>query len=350
MKTLFASLLLFSLSFNLSAQNIDTVRIAFIGDVMAHVKQLELAHSSDSTYYFSSYFKHIKPKFDSADLVVANMEFSCGVKPYSGYPEFSAPPELPLEAQKSGVGLFLTANNHICDKGKKGVDSTYSIYKRMGINFTGIYPSAEDEEHNNPLMLDVGGIRIAFINFTYSINGHSAPEPFKVNMLDSVHVKEVILRAKERGAEFIVALPHWGEEYHLDISKEQTLWKELLYRCGVDAIIGTHPHVVQKTEYDTLHATAYSLGNYISNMSIAYGQIGMLYELRIFREDDWSITILPPKIEYLWCARGGKLEDNYTVIPILEYIEKRDEFVDKSQYDKMIREWNAIKKKFDLKL
>ena len=58
----------------------DTVKILFIGDVMAHMLQLETAlisggnASNPDDYDFSSYFKHIKPLFDSADFVVANME------------------------------------------------------------------------------------------------------------------------------------------------------------------------------------------------------------------------------------------------------------------------------------
>lgn len=339
---------------SVSAPPCDTAKILFMGDVMSHGPQIRAALiagkdslNSDS-YDFSSYFKYIQPQLDSADLVVANMEFTTGVKPFTGYPTFSAPNALPVEAGKCGIDLFLTANNHICDKGKRGLDSTYALYQRMNVAYTGFYPSMEDEEHDNPFIMDVSGIRVAFINFTYGVNGNPIPEPYVVNLLDTTHVTMVIERAKERGAEFIIATPHWGEEYHLDISDQQKRWCDFLYLHGVNAIIGTHPHVVQKTEYDTTHATAYSLGNYISNMSIVNGQIGMLYTLTIIKDENGHVSILPPEVKYLWCARKGTLEKNYTVIPIVEYIDKEEAFIDKSQYRKMVSEWNGIKIKFNI--
>jgi poly-gamma-glutamate synthesis protein (capsule biosynthesis protein) len=331
----------------------DTVRILFIGDVMAHKLQLETAlidggnASNPDDYDFSSYFKYIKPLFDSADFVVANMEYPTGVTPFSGYPIFSAPSSLDMEALNSGIDLFLKANNHLLDKGRAGVDSTRSILRREGIAYTGFYADKEEEYRCNPFIDSIGGICLAIINFTYGLNGFQIPEPYIVNMMDTTQIRELVERAKERGAEFIIATPHWGEEYQLTESATQRRWRDSLYRYGVDAIVGTHPHVVQKCEYDTLHATAYSLGNFVSNMSIAYGQIGMVYELRLKRRPDSTIALLPPKIDYWWCARTNKLERNYTVVPIMEYLDKKEQFKE-GQYEKMVREWNAIVKKFGI--
>jgi len=331
----------------------DTVRILFIGDVMAHMLQLETALISDGNasnpddYDFSSYFKHIKPLFDSADFVVANMEYPTGVTPFSGYPIFSAPSSLDIEARNSGIDLFLKANNHLLDKGKEGIDSTRAILRREGIAYTGFYADAEEEYHCNPFIDSIGGICVAIINFTYGLNGFKLPEPYIVNMMDTTQIRGLVERAIARGAEFIIAAPHWGEEYRLTESATQRRWRDSLYRYGVHAIVGTHPHVVQKCEYDTLHATAYSLGNFVSNMSIAYGQIGMVYELRLKRRPDSTIALLPPNIDYWWCARTNKLERNYTVVPIMEYLDKKKEFKE-GQYGKMVREWNAIVKKFGI--
>lgn len=345
-------LLLFSASCKIFAQDTDTIRITFLGDVMAHTLQLNTARQAGAdplhpeSYDFSSYFSRVRPLLDSADFVVANMEFPCGVRPYSGYPLFSAPESLPIEAKKSGIDLFLAANNHICDKGRAGLDSTYTIYKRHNMPFVGLYASENDEFINNPYITYIRGIRTAFINFTYGTNGFQVAEPYKVSLQDSVHLKQVIRRAKERGAEFIIVMPHWGVEYKLDIHPIQKQWAEMIYRYGADVIVGTHPHVVQKVDYDGVHATAYSLGNFISNMSIIYGQIGMVFTLNLLRNEDGSISLLPPEVVYTWCARGGKLEENYTTFPIEEYIGRRDEFIDKGQYDKMMREWKSVKAKF----
>ena len=338
----------------MSAVKPDTIRIVFIGDVMSHGPQATAAlraggdRDNPADYDYSGCFRHVQDRFEAADFVVANMEFPCGVTPYSGYPHFSAPQSLAYEAQRAGIDLFLTANNHICDKGRTGIDSTYVIYTRMGIPFTGIYRSEGEELENNPLIVNIKGYNIAFINFTYGTNGIPVPDPWRVNLLDSAHVKAVIGRARDRGADLIVSLPHWGEEYHLLPSASQQEWAAFLHRNGVDAIVGSHPHVVQPAVFQPPYATAYSLGNFMSNQSDVNTQIGMIYELVLAGDGNGGLTIADAIPTYTWCSRRRMLEAGYTVIPIREWIGRRDEWSDKSDYDKMVREWTALQSKFHL--
>ena len=332
----------------------DTVRIVLVGDVMSHGPQAQAAlrpggdRINPDDYDYTACFRHVQDRFDAADFLVANLEFPCGVKPYSGYPFFSAPQSLAYEAKRCGIDLFLTANNHICDQGRTGMDSTYVIYSRLGVPFTGFYRSEGEEYETNPMIVDIRGIRVAFINFTYGTNGISVPKPYRVNLLDSTHVKEVIARAKDRGAELTIAIPHWGEEYHQTPSATQRRWADMLLRQGVDAIVGGHPHVVQPVEFRPPHVIAWSLGNFISNQSDIFTQIGMLFELVVVRDARGRVSIAEANPTYTWCSRRRMLEKNYTVIPILDWIGRRDEWLDKSDYDKMVREWEALKKKFDL--
>ena len=350
-KKLFVLLQTFLLATGISAAQSDTIRIVFIGDVMSHGPQVNAARAAAADadgFDYSSYFRYVQDRFDAADFVVANMEFPCGVTPYSGYPFFSAPLKLAKEARRAGVDLFLTANNHICDKGREGMDSTYVIYTRMGVPFTGIYRSAGEEFLLNPLIVNIKGIPVAFINFTYGTNGLPVPGPWRVNGLDSVQVKETITRAREREAALIVALPHWGQEYQLQPSAQQKEWAAMLFREGVDAVIGSHPHVVQPARFDPPHALAYSLGNYVSNQSDPYTQIGMLYELVVVCDAQGKARIADATPTYLWCSRHGMYEKNYTVFPLVDWIGTRESWLDKREYDKMIREWEAYKKIFGI--
>lgn len=336
------------------AQSADTVRLAFIGDVMSHHPQVTAAlragadPAADSSYDYSDCFKYVRPFFDSADFVVANMEFPVGVRPYTGYPQFSAPPAAAYETLRSGVDLFLAANNHICDKGLAGMDSTYTIYSRMGVPFTGFYRSEGEELEKYPLTVSVKGIRIAIINFTYGTNGLPVPAPYRVSTMDTASVRAAVERAREQKADYIIAMPHWGEEYHLDFNASQKWWAEFLCQCGVDAIIGGHPHVVQAVESSPCPVTVWSLGNFVSNMSVPNAQIGMLFEMKLVRDDNGSVRAVDPEPTYLWCARKGMLEPNYVVLPIKDWIGRRDEFRVKEEYDKMEREWESVKRKFGI--
>ncbi len=325
---------------------VDTISILFLGDIMQHKEQLTnaLIPGADTSVYtsydYSSYFEHIDYLISEADFAVANMEFSLGGAPYSGYPAFSAPKSLAIECAEAGIDLFLCANNHILDRGRRGLKRSFEAYDDIGVPYIGIHRNAEEELTGNPFIADIGGVRVAFINFTYGTNGIPTPSPYIVNRLDRQAVLSAIRRAKERGADLIVALPHWGVEYELEPSAEQREWQTFLYSQGVDAIIGTHPHVIQPVEIfpnmdNTLRVTAFSIGNLISNMSRHDTELGLAFRLDIGITKTGFASIIGCESIPLWCARPGKFSDRFTILPIEEYIGKSHLFRDPWNYKKM---------------
>ena len=343
----------------------DTVRLVFIGDVMQHGVQIKNAlvpgkdPQDGDSYDYTSTFKYIRERLEQADIAVANMEFTLGSYPYSGYPQFSAPDAIAIQAKEDGIDLFQLANNHILDKGRKGLTRTLQIYDSIGVPYTGVYRDSCREAIENPVIIEAKGVKTAFINFTYGTNGIPVPTPYVVNLMDSSRVKAAISRAKERGADIIVALPHWGNEYHLNPSSEQRKWADMLFRNGVRIIVGTHPHVPQSGE---IHLTGshhprrygevekmvfYSLGNYISNQSSPeYTQLGMLVKIEIIKNNiSGEVTLSMPGYEYLWCFRKGELEEHYTVVPVEEHIEKKrpSEAKNNIHYTRMVNTFEYIR-------
>lgn len=332
---------------------IDTVAILFMGDVMQHREQLLSAHicGEDTvlsrSYDYSSYFKHIRRLTEAADFAVANMEFTLGGAPYSGYPAFSAPESLPQEALDAGIDLFLCANNHICDRGAKGLQRSMEQYEKMNADITGIYKDSLDEAEHNPYMVEIKGIRTAFINFTFGTNGIKVPSPYIVNMMEKEKVARAIERAEERGADIIVALPHWGEEYDTLPTPEQRRWNDFLLERGVDAVVGSHPHVVQPTETILneergMQVTIFSMGNLISNMSLENTESGAIFILKIVKTFNRA-HIAGCETIPVWCSRKGGLEKGYTVIPVKEYLEKESSFQNRWNYVKMKNSYNRLK-------
>ena len=321
----------------------DTISITFIGDVMQHGKQLlgALKEGADPnnplSYDYSLVFKHTKEKLQNADLAVANMEFPLGTPPYTGYPVFSAPESIAWEAQESGIDLFLLANNHIMDKGKRGFLNTLDVYDEMGGKYIGAYRNAEEEKQLNPAFYNIKGIRIAVLNFTYGTNGIPVVEPCTVNMMDSLHVKECIQRAKKMGADIIISTPHWGEEYQLNPSGQQRKWARMMQRAGVRVIVGGHPHVPQSAEISKNNILFYSLGNYISNQTTPdYTQLELMVTIKIQKNFITGETsLLEPEYEFLWCFKKGEFAEDYTVVPIKELLGKEEKVRDKTQYRRM---------------
>ena len=100
------------------------------------------------------------------------------------------------------------------------------------------------EERNTPLVVEVNGIKLAFLGYTYSTNGIPLPEgrEYIVNVLDEDLILADLARARQ-AADLVILYLHWGNEYMRFPSPEQEAMAELFLKAGADLIIGSHPHV-----------------------------------------------------------------------------------------------------------
>lgn len=337
--------------------NTDTLTIRFIGDVMMHSNQIANARRGASEYDFSSYFSRIEDKIREADLAVANLEFTLAGEPYSGYPCFSAPDTLASYLADCGFDIFLAANNHIFDKGTKGAERTAGIYRRLaderGVMFTGLAGNEDELKDNNPLIFRRKGIKLALLNFTYGTNMGLGSHWPKTNYLSSrQQIISALSEAEEKDSDITIALPHWGTEYVLAHSSRQEETAAWLADNGADIIIGAHPHVIQ--DFQTLPVqdmggtkevpVAYSLGNAVSNMSAKNTQLELMATLKIVREGNGDIRMLPLEFTYLWCSRPGGYSDSYTVIPVADFAGRRDEWKNGWDYDRMMETYRHVSK------
>lgn len=327
----------------------DTLTVCFMGDVMMHSNQIISAYKSDGTYDFSSYFRLLEDRIESADIAVANMEFTLSGEPYTGYPCFSAPDCFAEYLADTGLDIFLAANNHIFDKGSAGAGRTLEIYRRLeetkGIRTTGLAENRETRNGNIPLTVRKKGISIAFLNMTYGTNlGQEEAWPKTNYMGERELLADAFKRADADGADLTIALPHWGSEYQLSHSSSQEEYAGWLAENGADLIIGTHPHVVQDISSIENVQVAYSLGNAVSNMSAANTQLGLMVIQRIARHGNGDIELLPMETIWIWCSRPGGFSENYTVIPVGEYIGRRAEWLSEWDYDKMVTTYERVRK------
>ena len=323
----------------------DTLEICVMGDVMMHSKQIENARREGSGYDFSSYFQFIEEDIRRADIAVANMEFTLAGEPYTGYPCFSAPDSLARYLAECGFDVFLTANNHIYDKGASGAERTMKIYRELaeeyGIATAGM---AEDMASDGLLMLSTKGISIAFVNMTYGTNlGIGSYWPRVCRITDRQTVEASMARAEE--CDVTIALPHWGEEYRLMHDARQEETAKWLISQGADLIIGAHPHVIQDCQKTDGVTVAYSLGNAVSNMSAPNTQLELMATIRIVRHLNGRIEVMEPEFRYLWCSRPGGYCSSYTVLPVKDFIGTRDMWQGCWEYDKMMSTYRHVQEK-----
>jgi poly-gamma-glutamate capsule biosynthesis protein CapA/YwtB (metallophosphatase superfamily) len=299
------------------------VSLLFIGDVMQHSPQIKGAYNAKTdSYEYEHSWQFIKPVISEADIAIANLEVTHAGKPYSGYPQFSAPDDLSRALKNVGFDIILTANNHSCDGGSKGVVRTLDVLDSFKLPHTGTFRNKAERDKNYPLIVEKNGIKIAVLNYTYGTNGLYVKAPLIINYIDSAIMKKDFEKAKQQ-ADYIICTMHWGEEYKPLPNAKQKSWEKYCYELGADMVIGSHPHVIQPVERKTINGkdklTAYSLGNFVSNQRDRYKNGGMI--LRSIIGHDGEQVVLKDAdyiLAYVHTVEEGAFK-HYYVLPDYKY-------------------------------
>ncbi len=312
------------ISFNLCFSQVSKVSLLFAGDAMQHMPQVNAANTKDG-YDYSGCFMLIQDQIQQADVAVVNLETTLPGRGYSGYPMFGSPDAFAYALKDAGFDVFLTANNHSQDKGKKGVERTIAVLDSMQVKHLGSYIDMDKRALLYPLMMVKNGIRIAMLNYTYDLNGLKAQHPNIINLIDEKQIYDDIQMAKQLNPDIIIANMHWGEEYWLKPSKRQRELADFLIENGVRLVIGSHPHVVQpidiQQDRDSIkNIVVYSLGNFISNQSKPNTDGGMMVNIEISKNEKGNINIDSCNYSLVWVYKHT--EDNkvkYELLPIEKY-------------------------------
>lgn len=320
--------------FSFSAISQDKLSMIFVGDVMQHDGQIKAAYNkANQSYEYENGFQFVRPVINQYDLRVANLEVTLAGKPYKGYPQFSAPDELAETLVNSGFNIILTANNHSCDRGEKGVIRTLDQLDKLGVKHTGTFRNQAERDANYPLMVEQNNMKIAMLNYTYGTNGLEVDPPLIINYIDSNVIKDDVERARELGADYIVCNMHWGTEYKLYPNSYQKTYEQFCYRIGVDMVIGGHPHTVQPIENKTVNnkqkLTVWSMGNFVSNMQVRHTRGGAMVSAHI-RKTSGNIAI--EKVQYhpiyVLTKQEGVVKQYY-ILPFFNYNKFRPGFLTK---------------------
>jgi poly-gamma-glutamate capsule biosynthesis protein CapA/YwtB (metallophosphatase superfamily) len=190
------------------------------------------------------------------------------------------------------------ANNHALDQGRKGLQSTRDQVRSRGIATVG---TGDDlEEAWRPQIVEVNGIRIAFIAASYaSVNdGGVTRNQFVARTDDLTRLAEAVGDAR-RMADFVVVAMHAGIEYTRTPEKGQVTFAHAAVDVGADIVIGGHPHWVQTNEIYNGKPIYYSLGNFIFDQHQPGTQDGLILKVQLQKE---------------WCG----IQPKFTLLPVTE--------------------------------
>ena len=337
----FAAILLLGINcgFSQSSSEItEELSLVFVGDFMGHLDQIKAAYNSqNNTHNYNDCFKYVKPYLSDADITIGNLEVTLGIKPYTGYPQFSSPASYASAIKNAGVDVLMTADNHSCDKGKEGLEKTIEILDSLQILHTGTFINKEEKELQSPLILIKNGFKLAFLNYTYGTNEIPPTHPNIVNYLDKAVIADDVENAKLKNPDEIIVFVHWGTQYESLPSKEQKDWFSYFKSLGVNIVIGSHPHVLQPMILKDNDLVVYSLGNFVSHQRTFPRDGGAIFKLNLIKEKD-KVKIKDAVYNLTWVyetiVNGQK---KYFILPIKDFENNSSEYLDIENYNKMIR-------------
>ena len=168
-----------------------------------------------------------------------------------------------------GTDIVSLANNHAYDYGEVSLIDSMDTLKNAGIAYAGA--GHDLEEASSPVYYVNDDVRIAIIASTQiermpnpDTKGATADTPGVFRSMELDELTAAIREAKEV-SDFVIVFTHWGTEGAAEPDWSQNEQAPLISEAGADLIIGAHPHVLQKIDYEGETPVFYSLGNYLFN-------------------------------------------------------------------------------------
>ncbi len=256
----------------------NAVSLAFVGDLTLLEDQVKKAYSEKTGEYdFTSEFAYASKYLSSADLAIGVLEGPTAGET-AGYSTGNFDDGIPLSLnfpdsfvsaiKNAGIDFVTTSDNHLLDKGQEGAMRTLDVLDSMGLKHTGSY--RDEKEKNDIQLLNVKGLKIAVLSYTFGINGNSEDELLKEHADVSAYlvdetspnfetVKNSVLgdfaRVKESNPDVIIVLPHMGTQFIHETDAFQKTWNDIFISAGANIILGDHSHDVQPIEFCTVDDT-----------------------------------------------------------------------------------------------
>ena len=266
----------------------NRVSLFLSGDALLHESVYEDAKNDDGSFNFAKQLDRICDIAEKYDVQYYNQETILGGTELglSGYPVFNSPQEFGTYMVNKGFNLVSTANNHCLDMGWQGVVNSRKFWNaQKGVLMQGTNTS--QAEYDETAVMEVNGIKIAFLSYCEHTNGINPDYNYEVNYFPGYEQEMLakVRKAKEENDVVIIAM-HWGTEYSYDVNDTQRSLARQLAEAGADVIVGNHVHVIEPFEWIGDTAVFYAMGNLVSTQIDVENRIGMIAGMDLVKTTD----------------------------------------------------------------
>lgn len=292
------------------------IKIVAGGDIIANGAVAESGATENGSFDFNHLFAQLSGELAGFDLRLVSQETNLpGLEyGYGAWYPLNAPQELSRAELVAGFNVILRATDHALDNGNDGLHNELVWWntEHPGTPLLGIaepdpvsYPNFNDYV-NNVYMFEKDGLKVAVLNHTA---GFGDEEREVVSVLAEDKIVQDVKQARDAGAQFIIACPHWGDENNPEVVEEQTTFAQIYADNGVDVIIGTHPRVLQRAEVlqradGRKTVCFYSLGCLMSSLQYQ-NFVGGLAEITLARDEAGECSIKSASLKPVVTHRGN---------------------------------------------
>jgi poly-gamma-glutamate capsule biosynthesis protein CapA/YwtB (metallophosphatase superfamily) len=243
------------------------IKLAFVGDILPAANVVRLMKKFGYDYPF----REAAALLQSADITAGNLESSITVR---GTPAqnkqflFRGPVDALPAIREAGFDVLSLANNHTLDYGWVGLQDTMDALDDHKLRHMGA--GIDDKQAYSPVYVESQGLTVAYVGVSQVLPEVSwkagRAHPGLAEAYDHARAVAAIEEAGNQ-ADLVVVMVHWGKEKADKATQSQTNLGRRFIDAGADLVIGSHPHVLQGFESYKDKWIAYSLGNFVFNMT-----------------------------------------------------------------------------------
>lgn len=237
-----------------------------------------------------------------ADIGMVNLETAVTER---GTPEpkqfhFRTPPAALTALRAAGIDVVTMANNHAVDYGPVGLADTLAAVGTGALPVVGV--GASVNRAYAPYLATVRGTRVAIIaasqihDRTAAAWSAGPSRPGIATAFDLDRLAEAVRSARTR-ADVVVVYLHWGTEGDPCPNSEQRTLARRLAAAGVDAVVGTHAHLLLGGGWLGRTYVDYGLGNFLWWRDNAYSNDTGVLTLRLRAHRVVAAVFTPARID-----------------------------------------------------
>ncbi len=287
------------------------MELVFVGDIMFDWKIRKIIQTKDPAYPL----QNLSLPLTRDGLIIGNLETVLSdriLKSIKLKNDKIISPVVALQSlKKAGITCLSLANNHVFDYGTEGLTDTINNLRNNGFLYFGA--GMNHAEAHAICQVNHRGKKIGVLSRTFTCeaanSSFSTEEPQAAEL--NYHALTDCIKNKRHFYDFLIVILHFGFEYCFYPNSEDVKFCRELIDHGADLIVGHHPHVFQGIEKYKHGLIAYSLGNFLFDISdepFPDTSSGLILKVQLTECVNHSLNIKDYSVEPVLINKNGIIE------------------------------------------